>query len=98
MQVNANVNNDPELTENEVPQPGGEARPKEPSHHEKTRTSLAKVIVYITLGLYCAVIVSHLISGGDRFDSLAQTALGGAQSLLGIVVGFYFAQVVSLEK
>ena len=80
-----------ELTENEPPVDSKTIAVREPTHHEKTRAWVAYIIIGVCLTLYVITTVAYLLPGGDRVEGLAQTVLGGAQSLLGAVAGFYFA-------
>lgn len=107
---NKNLELDPELTEYEEPNadtdifqddrpsPELEQKPALTAAHEKTRGLLAIVLVSIYLLSQAAVFAAYLFGFGEpeeKLAILAQTMASGFQSLISVVIGFYFAKATS---
>lgn len=81
-----------ELVENEIPATGAyEVRTQVPTHDEKTRSHLAKIIIWALVGSYALGIPAFILGfiDAEKYTALV-ASFSGLQALAAAAVGFYY--------
>lgn len=81
-----------DLVENEIPASGAyKVQTQTPTHDEKTRSHLAKIIIWALVGSYAVGIPAFVLGyiDAEKYTALV-ASFSGLQALAAAAVGFYY--------